>query len=401
MEDFIYLLQMLDELLNIDYKIITYENYLDIIILNLKEIYFTTFNKIILESVIENVINYYFNYIVPPRSYSCIRYRLNISFVDKKHITYLKNIPQPSQRTKEWYISRYNMITASNAWKALEEGKILNSFIYNKCLPLNIEKYSNVNMGSPMYWGQLFEDVSIELYEWKYNTKIDDFGCIKDKNYSFLGASPDGINVDDTSPLFGRMLEIKNIVNREITGEPKKEYWIQMQMQMNICKLNECDFLETKFVEYETYNKFLADGVFNYTKEGKMKGIIMIFLDKGKPVHEYLPILSTLEEYKEWESKKMTQHKDKIWFKNMYWKLDTYSCVLVLRNKQWYNQALLVLKKIWAIIEQERIEGYEHRAPTRKKSKIDNKLFNGCMLTQQGLKVTKNQNIFNIETELL
>ena len=62
----------------------------------------------------------------------------------------------------------------------------------------------------------------------------DDFGCIKDKNYSFLGASPDGINVDDTSPLFGRMLEIKNIVNREITGEPKKEYWIQMQMQMNI-----------------------------------------------------------------------------------------------------------------------------------------------------------------------
>tara|TARA_A100001015_G_scaffold208678_1_gene233530 strand:+ start:2898 stop:4103 length:1206 start_codon:yes stop_codon:yes gene_type:complete len=401
MEDFTYLLQMIDELLNTDYKIITYENYLDIIILNLKEIYFTTFNKIILESVIDNVINYYFNYIVPPRSYSGMRHRLNTSYVDKKHITYLKNMPQPSQRTKEWYISRYNMITASNAWKALEEGKMLNSFIYSKCLPLNIEKYSNVNMGSPMYWGQLFEDVSIELYEWKYNTKVDDFGCIKDNNYSFLGASPDGINVDDTSPLFGRMLEIKNIVNREITGEPKKEYWVQMQMQMNICQLNECDFLETKFIEYNTYEEFLEDGDFNYTKDSKMKGVIMIFLDKGKPVHEYLPILSTLEEYKEWELKKMTQHKDKIWLKNMYWKLDKYSCVLVLRNKQWYNQALSVFKKIWTIIEQERIEGYEHRAPTRKKCKVNNKLFNGCMLTQQGLKVIKKQSIFNIETELL
>ena len=31
-----------------------------------------------------------------------------------------------------------------------------------------------------------------------------------------------GINVDKKSPLFGRMLEIKNIVNREITGIPKK-----------------------------------------------------------------------------------------------------------------------------------------------------------------------------------
>ena len=136
----------------------------------------------------------------------------------------MKCIPQPEQRTTEWYNSRYNMITASNAWKALEEGKLLNSFIYGKCAPLNVEKYSSVNMGSPMYWGQLFEDVSIEIYEWKYNTKVDDFGCIQDSNFSFLGASPDGINVDEMNPLFGRMLEIKNIVNREITGEPKKEY---------------------------------------------------------------------------------------------------------------------------------------------------------------------------------
>ena len=44
-----------------------------------------------------------------------------------------------------------------------------------------------------------------------------------------LGASPDGINTDKTSQLYGRMLEIKNIVNREINGIPKSEYWIQMQ----------------------------------------------------------------------------------------------------------------------------------------------------------------------------
>ena len=48
------------------------------------------------------------------------------------------------------------------------------------------------------------------------------------------------------------MLEIKNIVNREITGIPKKEYWVQMQMQMEVCAIyEECDFLETRFKEYE------------------------------------------------------------------------------------------------------------------------------------------------------
>ena len=256
-------------------------------------------------------------------------------------------------------------------------------------------------MGSPMYWGQLFEDISIEIYEWKYNTIVDDFGCIQDSEYTFLGASPDGINVDKKSPLFGRMLEIKNIVNRDITGEPKKEYWIQMQMQMNICQLNECDFLETKFIEYDTYDEFIKDGTFNYTKEGKIKGIIMIFLNGGKPIHEYLPILSTLEEYKVWEAKKMKQHQDKMWLKNMYWRLDIWSCVLVLRNKQWYNQAIPIFKKVWDIIKRERIDGYEHRVPTRQKRKAGGKLFNGCILTQQGVKVKKTENIFNIETEVL
>ena len=43
------------------------------------------------------------------------------------------------------------------------------------------------------------------------------------------------------------------IVNREIDVIPKKEYWGQMQLQMENCDLDECDFLETKFVEYDNF----------------------------------------------------------------------------------------------------------------------------------------------------
>ena len=74
------------------------------------------------------------------------------------------------------------------------------------------------------------------------------------------------------------MLEIKNIVNREITGIPKKEYWIQMQVQMEVCELNECDFLETKFFEYESEEDFNSDGNFNYSENNSIKGFIFILL---------------------------------------------------------------------------------------------------------------------------
>ena len=78
-------------------------------------------------------------------------------------------------------------------------------------------------------------------YEYINNTKVNEFGCIKHTKHDFLAASPDGIVCDMSSNLYGRMLEIKNVVSRTITGA-KMEYWIQMQLQMEVCDLNECDF---------------------------------------------------------------------------------------------------------------------------------------------------------------
>ena len=48
----------------------------------------------------------------------------------------LKEAPQPAQRTKEWYAFRYNLITASNAYKAFESQAMQNQLIYEKCKPL-------------------------------------------------------------------------------------------------------------------------------------------------------------------------------------------------------------------------------------------------------------------------
>jgi len=199
------------------------------------------------------------------------------------------------------------------------------------------------------------------IYENEYNTKIKDFGCIQHDKYKFLGASPDGINVKPDNERYGRMLEIKNPVSRTITGIPKEDYWIQMQLQMETCDLNECDFLETAFKEYETEEEFINDGSFTYSNNQELKGIMIYFIKEGKPFYEYMPIKLTKEQYDKWYDNIMEKNNQLTWIKNIYWRMEKYSCILVLRNKFWFEHAIKKIEEVWNIVEKERISGYEHR----------------------------------------
>lgn len=360
------------------------DNYLyDNVISTYENIY--SFNtELNLQEIINDVKETHFLSIIPNRSNAHSFRTLSQNKINSLNlkIDFLRNIPQPTQRTEAWYEFRHNLITASSAWKVFGSQAIKNSLIYEKCKPYEIFGTSVVNTESTLHWGQKFEQVSVNLYEELYNTKVEDFGCIKDDTYSFLGASPDGINVDENSPLYGRMLEIKNIVNRKITGIPKKEYWIQMQLQMSVCKLNECDFLETKFFEYNSYNDFLTDSSLNnnlLSKEGEKKGMFMYFNgSNGSPKYIYPPTNLNFEELELWEQTQL-ENTDLMWIRNVYWKLEILSCVLVCRNKQWFNEAVKKIGELWSIIETERVSGYQHRAPN-KRAKSEPIVQNKCLL---------------------
>ena len=155
----------------------------------------------------------------------------------------IKEKVQPEQRTTEWYNFRWNMLTASSIYKAIDSQAKQNELIVDKCKPINIKKYSSVNTETAFHFGHKFEPLSNNFYEYNYKTKIGEFGCIGHDVHKFIGASPDGINIDKTNKRYGRLLEIKNPKSREITGIPKKEYWVQMQIQIEVWDLNECDFL--------------------------------------------------------------------------------------------------------------------------------------------------------------
>lgn len=290
----------------------------------------------------------------------------------------LNEKPLPEQRTKEWYAYRHNLITASNAYKTFENDSQRNQLIYEKCQPLYVptaesdENVKPVNVNSPLHWGQKYEQISVMVYENMFQTKIGEFGCIPHPTHSFLGASPDGINIGPTNPRYGRMLEIKNIVNREIDGIPKKEYWIQMQLQMETCNFDECDFLETKFVEYENETEFLKDGTFLLSDTGEQKGIIMYFsTNQGKPIYIYKPLNMEEKETEKWFEDTMRQYETEpkiTWIKNIYWKISDMSCVLVPRNKKWFEDNLDKFSEIWKIIEKERVAGFQHRAPQKRQA---------------------------------
>ena len=308
----------------------------------------------------------------------------------------LREKPQPDQRTPEWYARRNNLITASAASKAFGSQASINQLVYEKCKNYSAAAAAAADtttgsgggplqgsVNSPLHWGQRYEPVTVMVYEYRNKTRLGEFGCIQHDDYPFIGASPDGINVDPASPIYGRMVEIKNIFNREITGRPKEEYWIQTQIQMEVCDLDECDFVETRFKEYECEAEYIADtyrgGKRGYSGNGNEKGRILWFqtapalthhgyVSQPIQLYEYAPIGATDAEYTEWEAAVFAKHERarNIWVRTIYWYLDEYSCVLVRRNRLWFEEAVKVLEQVWSMIEEERETGYEHRAPKKK-----------------------------------
>lgn len=313
---------------------------------------------------------------IPPRSsYDVYTHYMT---TEDCSIDYLKNqlallecTEQPEQRSHEWYTFRHNLISASNLWKALGTPSQQNSLIYEKCKPLEMNNDSSkfASTNGPLHWGVKYEPVTVMIYETLYKTKIGEFGCIQHPQHSFIGASPDGINIDPSSDKYGRMLEIKNIYNRDITGTPKLEYWVQTQIQMECCNLPLCDFMETRIKEYENSNDF-----YNHLHNPLYKGVVLHFSHKDMknpvPMYVYAPLDIETDEssVNEWIDTQKQLQKDEhhVLVNTLYWYLDEYSCVVIQRNRRWFSSALPDIEAIWTTIEKERVEGFEHRRSKKR-----------------------------------
>ena len=297
-------------------------------------------------------------------------------------LEYINQLPVQQQRSREWHEIRHTCFSASNIYKLLGSQSQYNSLIYEKCMPLP-EHFESGPPSAPedtsnaRDWGVKYEPLTVKIYEHKYQTTVKtDYGCIPHSDPNLpIGASPDGINVDPNNLVkYGRMVEIKNIVSREITGIPKEEYWIQTQTQMEVCDLDACDFVETRFKEYSCRQAFI-DGTEHGDIIPEYRGCSLYLMYYGTETDTHAASMfvhspveyTTIEELDNWITTQEAERKSSYVVYNIsYWYLHEFSCVLIKRNEVWLTSIVPTVQDAWKTVQQERISGCEHRAPQKR-----------------------------------
>lgn len=246
----------------------------------------------------------------------------------QKQLKHLMHLPQVEQKTEPWYKMRQNMITASDFAQALGEGKFgtTKQLIQKKCEPANESAASWNNV--IMRWGNMFEDVAVSIYEAMSGVDVHVFGLLQHPTRSYFGASPDGISD------MGIMLEIKCPFKRKITGEIPTQYYYQIQGQLDVCGLSECDYFECEFEQLEGMEQFLA------LKDANYKGVI---IEKPDNKFVYSPLNRVDEYHIDSFIKQNANSEDKL----VYWQLKQYNKKRVIKDEVFVKEKLDQLEAVW------------------------------------------------------
>lgn len=318
---------------------------------------------------------------------------------ETQHYDFLRGLPQPVQKSPEWYELRNGMITASAAADILGESKYhtRDEMLLDK-INLLPNKYQE-NMF--VHHGKKYERIATMIYEYIYNTKVGEFGLVPYQNdhsdlepINFIGASPDGISTCITldgkpNHMVGRMLEIKCPLKRKILTEGEIDggicphyYWVQVQLQLACCKNETCDFWQCNLQEYsedEWTMDNTEDGYSecSFTVEQNIKTHINPRLTRGcviqlnpktrakvpksdriewyaKYIYPSNLDMSTAD-YIEWSNYMEHEWKtlypeyvdDYTFDKVLYWKLMNCHNLLIKRNIEWFNSKVPPFKQFW------------------------------------------------------
>jgi putative phage-type endonuclease len=269
-------------------------------------------------------------------------------------IEWLNSIPNHEQRSPEWYKYREQVITASSMSKVFGSNAEYRSILKEKVV---LETRSSLT-GKACLYGIKFEPIAQRIYEDMKSCKISEYGCIRHKHINHIGASPDGIvTVAERKDLLGRMLEIKCLYSRELTGIPLHKYWIQCQIQLEVCNLEMCDFFECKI--NESYNAASFKEKIESDVSPKYFGIMIKLVTKNTLIESYenSPIGITgsciINWYDDIVKMSLTENVMDI-VHVTYWILEEQSCVTIHRNRSWFETVRPKIEAFWNDVEHHR-----------------------------------------------
>lgn len=156
-----------------------------------------------------------------------------------KRIHDFRNLPKMVQKSNTWFAQRRRSITASSVSVFFDK----NSIDFKNKIIEKVTGKSSFAGNSATRFGEMFEPVAREVYQYLCPEYVEEFGMITNDKYPCMAASPDGVTGSN------KLLEIKCVSTRTITGVIPSKYYHQMQMQMFICDCEQCDYLECKFEE--------------------------------------------------------------------------------------------------------------------------------------------------------
>lgn len=172
--------------------------------------------------------------------------QIKIGFPTHPQVEFLRTVPQFQQRSPEWYERRRSLMTASNCAAALSIKPFASFQGCPRREAIMQIVYGTFKGNVATRHGQAHEDLVRDKFDEIMHTTTEEFGLIvhsdvhgPEHGLDWLGASPDGIITE-----LGALLEIKCPYKRQITDEIPHHYVPQCLVQMEVCDLPLCYFVE-------------------------------------------------------------------------------------------------------------------------------------------------------------
>lgn len=251
----------------------------------------------------------------------------------------IKNYGDCDQRTDAWHNRRSNMLTASEISKAKSTATAASrrELIMSKLTP----RTGGSGGVASLDWGTQFEEVAKEFIQ-QSGVQIKDLACVEHPEYSFLGASPDGLLLG--TERHGRLIEIKCPISRDVDpGAPIPDsYYDQVQLQLACTGLQECEYVEFKFVKHSFAEWMQIQTPKScFAVNNQTRKVIYKTLSDSRSIQEWM--VSFMEDRLDWDV--------------VYWSLKSRKDLLIQKDTEWFSSNLPSFQTVWQEVLQYRTSG--------------------------------------------
>lgn len=249
------------------------------------------------------------------------------------------SLPQVPQRTPAWYAQGKCVLTASEFASLYGTERAIRQLAFQKVQPPAQNSTNRLaclthEMG-PFDWGIRFEPLVKIILEERWGAKILDAGRLLHPTDPLLAASPDGLILEATDPArVGRLLEIKCPITREINETIPFEYWCQMQIQMEVTGIDECEYVEVKLDSITSKKADLSGAV--------PDGFVWLFQNPTSCEMSYA--------YTE-EQKARNEAEGIDLIETIPWRLNKLFTKTVMRDRGWFQGTASMRQQFWETVQ--------------------------------------------------